>query len=72
MHKWTFKDFMDDVYSQLECNASDEYKSKYNTFTYSNETVRYNERYFRQCYKDGLSAYMALTLAMGFLNDEGD
>lgn len=59
--RWSFDDFMDDVYSQLECNATEEYKSKYIVFTYSEEDIKSHIEYFKKCYKDHLSAYKALT-----------
>jgi hypothetical protein len=37
--KFSFDKYMEDVYSQLECNASNEYEKMYITFTYSKEEV---------------------------------
>lgn len=52
---------MEDVYSQLECNASNEYEKMYITFTYSKEEVENNIDYFKRCYNKNISAYKALT-----------
>lgn len=40
--KFSFDKYMEDVYSQLECNASNEYEKMYITFTYSKEEVENN------------------------------
>jgi len=60
--EFTLKEYIKDAYSQLECNASDEYKKKYVTFPYSNEDVEINIDYFKKCYINNMSAYKALTL----------
>lgn len=45
--KFSFDKYMEDVYSQLECNASNEYEN--------------NIDYFKRCYNKNISAYKALT-----------
>lgn len=59
--KFSFDEYMEDVYSQLECNSSSEYKKIYITFTYSKEEVKNNIDYFKRCYNENISAYKALT-----------
>lgn len=58
-----FKLWMDGVYSQLDCNVSDEWRKNYpfNVFSYTEEEVNSKLDYFRDCYNRGLSAYKALT-----------
>lgn len=51
---------MDDVYEQLYCNATEEYKSKYITYTYTNEEVKDNLIFFRKMYNKSISAYKSL------------
>lgn len=58
----TFDEFIKDVRSQLECNASEEYKKKCVVYTYSNEDIDDNMDYFRKMYEDDYSAYKALLL----------
>lgn len=55
-----FDIYIADVRSQLYCNASEYYKDKYTTYTYSNEDIDSNLDYFKECQKSGLSAYKAL------------
>lgn len=59
--KFSFDKYMEDVYSQLECNVSNEYEKMYITFTYSKEEVENNIDYFKRCYNKNISAYKALT-----------
>lgn len=59
---FSFNKYMEDVYSQLECNASNEYKKTYITFTYSKEEIEENIEYFKECYNENISAYKALTI----------
>jgi hypothetical protein len=56
----TFKEYIECVKSQLDCNASDIGKSNCTTYTYSNELVDDNLDYFEDCYNNNLSAYKAL------------
>lgn len=65
----SFEDYILDVKSQLICNASEEYKSKYITYNYSNEDIDNNKNYFYTCYNDNLSAYKALLFFYDFLNN---
>lgn len=58
----TFEEYIKDVKSQLECNASEEYKKKYVVYPYSNEDVDNNLDYFKKMYDDYYSAYKALLL----------
>lgn len=61
-----FKRYMNDVYSQLECNVTDDYKEKYpyNVFGYTKQEIDDNKIHFLTCYRTQMSAYKALT----FLN----
>lgn len=58
----SFDEYMKDVYSQLECNASDEYKKECIVFTYSVKEISNLIEYFKSCYDNNISAYKALTL----------
>jgi hypothetical protein len=51
-----------DVKLQLTCNASNEYKTGYITYDYSNQEIDDNLEYFKECMDKGLSAYKALLL----------
>ena len=55
-----FEKYIDKVRSQLECNASEEYKSNYITYDYTNQQVDDNLNYFRDCMDHGLSEYKSL------------
>lgn len=55
-----FDDYIKNVKEQLVCNASDEYKSEYITYEYSNEEVDANLDYFMKCMERGLSPYKSL------------
>ena len=56
----TLKEYIADVKSQIDCNASDEYKKECVVYTYTNEQVDSHPHYFSQCLRNGLSAYKAL------------
>lgn len=58
----SFDEYMKDVYSQLECNASDEYAKKYVVFAYSIKEINDLIEYFKSCYGNNISAHKALTL----------
>ena len=60
----SFKEYMKDVYSQLECNMSEEEKKQnpYNCFSYSEHYIKLNELFFIQCFISGISQYTALNL----------
>lgn len=60
----SFKEYMKDVYSQLECNMSEEEKKQnpYNCFSYSEHYIKLNESFFIQCFISGISPYTALNL----------
>lgn len=64
---YTFKEYMIRVREQLDCNASEEYKSQYIVYTYTNEQVNNNLDYFRKCKKQQLSAYKALLFFHDYL-----
>lgn len=70
MKKYTFQDFLENAFNQLTCNASDEYKSKYITYTYSIEQVNENRDYFKKCFESGLSAYKSLLFFYDYLNGD--
>jgi hypothetical protein len=65
-----FKEYIEDVKSQLDCNVSDIDKSNYTTYIYSNELVDANLDYFDDCYNNNLSAYKALLFFSDYLGDE--
>ena len=64
-----FTDFLEDVRSQLECNASKEFIENNVSYTYSNESIHENIDYFKDCFQRGLSGYKAL-LYFGFYLSE--
>lgn len=66
----SFKEYMADVYSQLECNMSAEDKAKYVCYTCSEQTINENLDYFRYCHKSNLSAYKALLWFHDYLEDK--
>jgi len=55
-----FKEYIADVKSQLNCNATDYYKDNYVTYCYTNEQIDNNLAYFERCFESNLSAYKAL------------
>lgn len=59
-----------DVFSQLDENASDEYKKEHVTYTYSNELVNNNLDYFEWSMNKELSAYKALLFFYDYLHNE--
>ena len=63
----TFDEYIEDVKSQLECNASDEYKSKYVVYAYSEEDVVNNLGYFFNMWHNDISAYKALLFFHDYL-----
>ena len=62
--------YFSDVKSQLNCNASDEYKNESITYNYSNQIVDFNKDYFMKCMKAKLSPYKALLFFGIHLNGE--
>lgn len=66
----SFKEYMADVYSQLECNMSAEDKAKYGCYTYTEQTVKDNLDYFRDCKDTNLSPYKALLWFHDYLEDK--
>jgi hypothetical protein len=68
--KYSFDKYIENVKEQLECNATDEYKSKYIVYTYSNEQVDSNLEYFKKCKDDNLSPYKSLLFFYDYLNRE--
>ena len=69
MSRINFEEYMADVRSQLIDNATDEHKSQYITYDYSNLLVDSNLEYFKDCYESRLSAYKSLLFFNDFLND---
>lgn len=67
-----FEKYMTGVYEQLACNVSDEWveKNPYNVFPYSDDDVKNNINYFKECYDAGLSGYKALTFFDMYLKKE--
>jgi hypothetical protein len=66
-----FDEYMLDVKSQLDENATEYAKSNYILYTYSNELVDNNLEYFEDCMNKGLSPYKALLFFYDYLNEEG-
>lgn len=60
----SFHEYMQDVYSQLYENTTEEYRQKYpyNVFGYTKEEIDNNKLYFITCHSKGISAYKALTM----------
>jgi hypothetical protein len=56
----TFEKYIEDVKSQLTCNASDEYRSKNITYGYIDKDIDNNFEFFRVMLKCQISAYKAL------------
>jgi hypothetical protein len=65
-----FDEYIEDVKSQLDENATDFHKNNYVTYTYSNELVDANLVYFEDCMNKGLSAYKALLFFTDYLNNK--
>ena len=68
MEKYNFESYLQSAKSQLTCNASDEYKSKYITYSYNDEQIDENVDYFKKCFESGLSSYKALLFFFDYLN----
>ena len=78
-NKWIFDEtkingiilnkYIEDVKSQLNCNAINEYKNNYITYLYTNEQIESNLDYFKKCYENGLSPYKSLLFFNEFLLD---
>lgn len=62
--------YIDDVKSQLYCNATEEYRSYYITYDYTNEEVDRNIDYFNVCQRNGLSPYKALLFFYDYLSGD--
>lgn len=67
-----FDEYIKNVKEQLECNATEEYKSQFIVYTYSNEQVDSNLDYFKICQKRGLSGYKALLFFGDYLDGNYD
>jgi len=61
---------MADVCSQLECNRSAEDISKYGCYTYTEQTVKDNLDYFKECLSRSEGTYNALLFFNYYLYDE--
>lgn len=67
----TFKQYMKEVLSQLECNMGEEDKKQYICFSYTPQQIeKYRDKYFRDCWKQSIGAYTALTLFDSYLDDK--
>lgn len=62
-----FQSYMDDVRSQLTCNAPD---SEHVTFGFTEEQIRDERLYFFRCFRKSLSPYKALTFFRMHLNEK--
>lgn len=65
-----FNEYIMDVKSQLDCNATEEFKNNYITYLYSNEDIDNNLDYFERCMKAGKSAYTALLFFTEYLDSK--
>jgi hypothetical protein len=65
-----FEEYLDDVKSQLYCNASSHYRSNYVTYGYSNSQIEENLIFFNDCFNSRLSAYKALLFFSDYLKNE--
>jgi len=66
----TFKKYIEDVKSQLYCNATDDYKKEHITYMHSIEEIDNNLDYFKECKKSGLSPYKALLYFFDYLDEK--
>lgn len=68
-----FKDYIEDVKSQLTCNEKDdEDKGKFVTYNYTDKQIDENLDYFKRCTKAKLSAYKALLFFNDHLHDNAN
>jgi len=65
-----FEEYILDVKSQLEENATEYQKNNYVLYTFSNEHIDNNLIYFEYCYSTSLSAYKALLFFGDYLKNE--
>lgn len=68
----SFEEYIESVYSQLECNADDEYKKLNTVYLYSNSDIDNNKKYFRYCMDQCLSPYKSLLFFRDYLDGEWD
>ena len=68
----TFDEYMKSVKEQLDCNASDEYKSEYIVYTYPNKQVDAHLDYFERCKEVGLSPYKSLLFFGDYMDGDYD
>jgi len=64
-----FVKYLARVKEQLDCNATEDYKANYVTYTYSNEEVDNNLDYFKNCMKNGMGEYISLLLFYDFIHE---
>lgn len=67
---YSFDKYIENVKEQLECNATDKYKSECIVYTYSNEQIDSNLDYFKRCKDQCLSTYKSLLFFSDYLNRE--
>jgi hypothetical protein len=60
----TFKEYIEDVKSQLECNEV-EGRDGWVLYTYTNEQIDSNLEYFKYCFQKNLSSYKSLLFFYG-------
>lgn len=65
-----FEEYLINVREQLECNTTEEYKSNYIIYGYTNEQVDNNLDYFKKSMESKLSTYKALLNFNDYLNGE--
>ncbi len=64
-----FENYIERTKEQLCCNATEEFKNKYITYTYENKQIDDNLDYFKKCMESGLSPYKALLFFDDYLHD---
>ena len=67
---FNFNLYLNSVKEQLSCNTSEEFKSQYITYDFSNEEVDNNQEYFKKSMISSLSPYKALLFFKNYLNGE--
>lgn len=68
--KMKLENYIEEVKSHLCCNMSEENRSRFVCYEYTNEQVDNNIEYFEDCCNDHISAYTALLLFYDYLQDK--
>jgi len=67
-NEYAWNAYIDDVHCQLSCNNPN--PVDFIVYDYTNEQVKQNETYFRNCLRNGLSGYKALLFFGDYLAGE--